>query len=91
MPIHPDLLENLRSRRAVALAGGGEDKRLERHAKGQLHARERLIALFQANTFMEWGLHADHDCHDFGLEKKSLPGEGVVTGVGYVDGRPFAA
>jgi propionyl-CoA carboxylase beta chain len=91
MPIHPDLLENLRSRRAVALAGGGEDKIAERHAKGQLHARERLAALFQSNTFMEWGLHADHDCHDFGLEKKSLPGDGVVTGVGYVDGRPVAA
>ncbi|HRE04321.1 MAG TPA: acyl-CoA carboxylase subunit beta [Opitutaceae bacterium] len=91
MPIHPDLLENLRSRRAVALAGGGEDKIMERHAKGQLHARERLTSLFQANTFMEWGLHADHDCHDFGLEKKSLPGDGVVTGVGYIDGRPVAA
>lgn len=91
MPIHPNLLESLQSRRRVALAGGGEDKIAERHAKGLMHARERLVSLFQPNTFMEWGLHADHDCHDFGLEKKSLPGDGVVTGVGYVDGRPVAA
>jgi len=91
MPINQDLLQELHARRKTAMAGGGEDKLAERHAKGLLSARERLVALFQANTFMEWGLHADHDCHDFGLEKKTFPGDGVVTGVGYVDGRPVAA
>ena len=40
---------------------------------------------------MEWGLHAQHDCHNFGMEGKSMPGDGVITGVGYVDGRPVAA
>ena len=43
-----------------------------------MNCTERLVALFQPSTFMEWGLHADHDCHDFGLEGKSLPGDGVV-------------
>jgi len=37
------------------------------------------------------GLHAQHDCHNFGMEGKSMPGDGVITGVGYVDGRPVAA
>lgn len=91
MPIAAHLLNELESRRKVALAGGGEDKQTERRAKGLMTARDRLLALFEENTFMEWGLHADHDCHDFGLEKKSMPGDGVVTGVGYVDGRPVAA
>jgi hypothetical protein len=54
-------------------------------------ARDRLAALYQAGTFQEWGMHADHDCHNFGLAKKSLPGDGVVTGTGLVDGRAVAA
>jgi propionyl-CoA carboxylase beta chain len=54
-------------------------------------ARSRLQELFQPGTFQEWGLHADHDCHNFGLEKKSLPGDGVVSGTGMVDGRVVAA
>jgi propionyl-CoA carboxylase beta chain len=54
-------------------------------------ARDRLNELFQAGTFQESGMHAEHDCHNFGMEKKSLPGDGVVTGTGLVDGRPVAA
>ena len=91
MAIAPIFIEKLDKRRRVALAAGGEDKLKARKEKGLMNARERLLALFQPNTFMEWGLHADHDCHDFGLEDKSFPGDGVVTGVGYVDGRPVAA
>ena len=54
-------------------------------------ARDRLEALFQTGTFQESGLHADHDCHNFGMEEKSMPGDGVVTGTGMVDGRVVAA
>ncbi|MBI5690871.1 MAG: acyl-CoA carboxylase subunit beta [Verrucomicrobia bacterium] len=91
MAISTTLLNELSGRRQTALAAGGEDKLKARAEKGLMNARERLVALFQPNTFMEWGMHADHDCHDFGLEGKSFPGDGVVTGVGYVDGRPMAA
>ncbi|MBC8010131.1 MAG: acyl-CoA carboxylase subunit beta [Burkholderiales bacterium] len=91
MPIDPDLLKKLADKRANAFAAGGLDKLAERKKKGLLSARERLAALFQPGTFMEFGLHAQHDCHHFGLEGKSLPCDGVVTGVGYVDGRPVAA
>ncbi|MCM2273424.1 MAG: acyl-CoA carboxylase subunit beta [Candidatus Didemnitutus sp.] len=91
MAIAPEHLEKLANKRRIALAAGGEDKLAARRAKGVMSARERLVTLFDPNTFMEWGMMADHDCHGFGLEDKSFPGDGVVTGVGYVGGRPVAA
>ncbi len=91
MPLSPALLEELHARRTAALAGGGLDKLAERTKKGLLSARERLAALFQPGTFLEFGMHAQHDCHHFGLENKALPCDGVITGVGYIDGRPVAA
>ncbi|ACB76586.1 acyl-CoA carboxylase subunit beta [Opitutus terrae] len=91
MAISPALLKQLEEKRQVAYAAGGAAKLAERKKKGLLSARERLEALFTPGTFMEFGLHAQHACHDFGLETKSFPGDGVITGVGYVDGRPVAA
>jgi propionyl-CoA carboxylase beta chain len=91
MPISKALLSTLEQKRQAAYEAGGEDKLAERRKKGLLTARDRITALFEANTFMEWGLHAQHDCHNFGMEGKALPGDGVITGVGYIDGRPVAA
>ena len=91
MAIPKALMEDLEKRRAKARAGGGEDKLEARRKKGVMTARDRLAALFQTGTFQEWGMHADHDCHNFGFEEKSLPGDGVVTGTGVVDGKPLAA
>jgi propionyl-CoA carboxylase beta chain len=91
MAIQRKLLEDLAKRRQTALVGGGEKKIAARHEKGQHTARERISALFQPDTFQEFGMHADHNCHNFGMDKKSLPSDGVVTGVGVVDGRPVAA
>jgi len=91
MAIAPQLLKELEEKRKVAYAAGGAEKLAERKKKGLLSARERLEALFQPGTFMEFGLHAQHACEDFGLAGKSFPGDGVITGVGYVDGRPVAA
>ena len=91
MPISKALLSTLEQKRRAAYAAGGEEKLAERRKKGLLTARDRIAALFEENTFMEWGLHAQHDCHNFGMEGKSMPGDGVITGVGYVDGRPVAA
>jgi acetyl-CoA carboxylase carboxyltransferase component len=84
-------LDLLRERRTKVQAGGGEDKLQARHAKGLLGARERLLALFQAETFQEIGTHAQHAARYFGLADKDLPSDGVVVGTGYVDGRPVAA
>ena len=91
MAISKAALNELEKRRAAARAGGGEDKLNARRTKGVMTARDRLKELFQTGTFQEWGLHADHDCHNFGLEQKSMPGDGVVTGTGLVDGRLVAA
>ncbi|MFP4283673.1 MAG: acyl-CoA carboxylase subunit beta [Opitutales bacterium] len=91
MPINPDLLKDLRERREKIALGGGQDKIDRRHEKGQLTARERLEILFDTDTFIEFGMHADHTCKSFGMEKKSMPADGVVTGIGYVNGRPAAA
>jgi propionyl-CoA carboxylase beta chain len=85
------LLDELKKRRETALAGGGTDKLEARRKKGVMTARDRLAELFQGGSFQEWGMHADHDCHHFGLEKKSLPGDGVATGVGLAEGRVVAA
>jgi len=90
MAINPRLLEELQSRREQALLGGGQDKIDKRHAKGVMTARERIEALFEPGTFQEFGLHAQHTCHRFGMENKNLPGDGVITGVGYIDGQPVA-
>jgi propionyl-CoA carboxylase beta chain len=91
MAIAPSFLTELQKRRSAALVGGGADKLAERKKKGLLNARERIEALYQPGTFLESGLHAQHDCHHFGMETKSLPGDGVITGVGYIDGRAVAA
>ena len=91
MAIQQSLLDELEKRRAIARDGGGADKLNARRAKGLMTARDRLDALYEPGTFQESGMHADHDCHNFGLEKKSLPCDGVVTGTGLVDGRPVAA
>ncbi|MBI2470247.1 MAG: acyl-CoA carboxylase subunit beta [Planctomycetes bacterium] len=90
MTIPQKLIDELEERRKSILANA-DDKTRERHAKGLMTARERLTNLYDENTFQEMGMLAQHDCHDFGMEKKVLPGDGVVTGIGYIDGKPVAA
>ncbi|MCF6156346.1 MAG: acyl-CoA carboxylase subunit beta [Candidatus Brocadia sp.] len=90
MAIPPKCIEEL-ERRREAILDSVRDKIRERHDRGLMTARERLTSLFEENTFQESGMHAQHACRDFGMEKKALPGDGVVTGTGYVDGRPVAA
>ena len=91
MTLSASLLEDMQKRRAKIEAGGGEDKLQKRHEKGLWSARDRLNHLFQEGTFQEIGAHIRHSCHNFGMEKKELPGDGVVVGTGYVNGRPIAA
>lgn len=91
MAISKTLADELEKRRAVALEGGGKKKAEERHAKGRMTARERLEALFSKGTFQEFGLHVQHNTRNFGMEGKSIPTDGVITGTGFVDGRPVAA
>ena len=90
MPIAKHLLDELHTRRHRAEVGGGEDKIEARHKKGQFSARDRILSLFEPHTFQEFGMHAEHSGQLFGLAGKVLPADGVVTGTGYVGGRPVA-
>ena len=91
MPIDKSLMEELQLRRDEALIGGGIDRIEKRHEKGLLSARERLAAFFDGGSYIEFGMHAHHSCINFGLEKRKMPGDGVVCATGAVDGRQVAA
>ena len=67
--------------------GGGQKRIDKQHEKGKMTARERIEKLFDENTFVELDMFMKHRCTNFGQDKKELPGEGVVTGYGTVDGR----
>ncbi|MDD6383631.1 methylmalonyl-CoA decarboxylase subunit alpha [Mitsuokella sp.] len=67
--------------------GGGQARIDKQHEKGKLTARERINMLFDEGTFVELDMFMKHRCTNFGMEKKEMPGEGVVTGYGTVDGR----
>jgi len=91
MPLDAKILEDFRKRRKEALVGGGEKKIAARHEKGLMTARERLMHLFQPDTFQEVGAYIKHQCTSFGMEEQTFPGDGVVTGTGFVDGRQVTA
>ena len=66
---------------------GGEDRRKRQHDAGKMTARERIELFFDPGTFREIDKLVMHRCHDFGMEKQRIPGDGVVAGSGLVDGR----
>ncbi len=81
-------LDDLRRRKAIAAAGGGAQRVDTQHAKGKLTARERLDLLLDEGTFQEIDSLVEHRCRDFGMDQNVIPGDGVVTGHGLIDGRP---
>ncbi len=86
-----DILRQLEEKRAAARLGGGERRIAQQHAKGKLTARERLDLLFDPGTFEEWDMFVEHRSSDFGMEEQKVPGDGVVTGYGQVNGRTVFA
>jgi len=82
-----DRLEELERRRAQALEGGGPERIEKLHAQGKLTARERIELLLDRGTFQELGVFVTHNCTDFGMEKRKVTGDGVVAGMGQIDGR----
>src|SRR6201991_450461 len=81
------VLDKLEARRAEARLGGGEKRILAQHARGKLTARERIALLLDQDSFEEFDMFVEHRCADFGMEKTKVPGDGVVTGWGTVNGR----
>ncbi|RMF68475.1 MAG: methylmalonyl-CoA carboxyltransferase, partial [Alphaproteobacteria bacterium] len=82
------ILEELERRRARARLGGGEKRIAAQHAKGKLTARERLAVLLDEGSFEEYDMFVEHRATDFGMGEKRIPGDGVVTGSGTINGRP---
>lgn len=71
-----------------ASLGGGVDKIEKQHAQGKMTARERIGMLLDKGTFNELDKLVNHRCTNFGMEKKQIAGDGMVTGYGKIDGRP---
>src|SRR4026208_509428 len=80
-------IEELEKRREAARQGGGEKRIAAQQAKGRLTARERLSVLLDPGSFEEYDMFVEHNCSDFGMEKQKIPGDGVVTGSGTINGR----
>ena len=78
-------LEALRERR---LEGGGQERIARQHAEGKLTAHERIELLLDPGSFFELDPFVTHRSRDFGMEKTQIPGDGVVSGAGTIDGRP---
>ena len=81
------IVEQLELKRELARRGGGEKRIAAQHAKGKLTARERIEVLLDEGTFEEWDMFVEHRCTDFGMQDNKIPGDGVVTGYGMINGR----
>jgi acetyl-CoA carboxylase carboxyltransferase component len=82
-----DRIDHLRKRKKQALTPGGRDAAKKQHDRGKLTARERLDILMDRDSFVETDPFAIHRAHDFGMDRKRPPGDGVITGYGTIDGR----
>ncbi len=80
-------IAEMERRRAAAALGGGQKRIDAQHAKGKLTARERLLVLLDEDSFEELDTYVEHDCVDFGMQDQRIPGDGVVTGSGTINGR----
>ena len=82
-----EIIRQLDAKRAAARLGGGQKRIDAQHAKGKLTARERIELLLDPDSFEEWDMFKGHRCTDFGMDQQSVPGDGVVTGYGTINGR----
>jgi len=82
-----EIIRRLEEKREGARQGGGKKRIDAQHAKGKLTARERIDMLLDPGSFEEWDMFVEHRCNDFGMEKQTIPGDGVVIGFGTVNGR----
>ncbi len=80
-------IEKMIKKSEKIMAAGGEKRVAKQHQSGKLTARERIALLLDEGSFVELDRFVQHRCTNFGMEKKELPGEGVTTGYGTVDGR----
>ena len=82
-----DIICQLKLKREAARQGGGQHRIDSQHAKGKLTARERVDVFLDEGSFEEWDMFVEHDINDFGMADQKIPGDGVVTGHGTVNGK----
>ncbi|MBK47511.1 MAG: methylmalonyl-CoA carboxyltransferase [Pelagibacteraceae bacterium] len=82
-----DIIKLLEEKRKKAQQGGGQKRIDAQHGKGKLTARERIDLLLDKDSFEEWDMFVEHRSTDFGMSKNKVPGDGVVTGHGTINGR----
>ncbi len=87
MSVNSDKVKELCQLREKAKMGGGEKRIDSQHKKGKYTARERIAMLLDEGSFEEFDMFVKHRCTNFGIEKESYYGDGVVTGYGTIDGR----
>lgn len=87
MATNQEKIDLLRQKLDTIKLGGGQKRIDQQHEKGKYTARERLAKLFDEGSFNEIGQFIHHRCTDFGMEKKEMPGDGVVTGYGTINDR----
>jgi propionyl-CoA carboxylase beta chain len=80
-------IAEMEKRRDAARLGGGQKRIDAQHSKGKLTARERLEILLDEDSFEEIDMYVEHNCVDFGMQDQVIPGDGVVTGSGTINGR----
>jgi propionyl-CoA carboxylase beta chain len=83
-----NVIEALEAKREAARLGGGKARNEKQHEKGKLTARERIMLLLDETSFEEYDMFVEHRCTDFGMADQRIPGDGVVTGHGTINGRP---
>ena len=81
------IYEDFERRNRAAEEGGGADKVKKQHEAGKMTARERIETLLDKGTFVELDKFVVHRCTNYGLERHRIPGDGVVSGYGKIDGR----
>ena len=82
-----EVIDELKRRRDNAWLGGGQPRIDAQHKRGKPTARERIELLLDENSFEEFDTFVEHRCDEFGMDKTRIPGDGVVTGWGTVNGR----
>ena len=82
-----EIIRQLEEKRAAARRGGGQERIEKQHGKGKLTARDRIDLLLDESSFEEWDMFVEHRCTDFDMADQRIPGDGVVTGYGTINGR----
>ena len=81
------IYQEFERRKRQAEIGGGEEKLRKRHEAGRMTARERIEMLLDKGTFVELDKFVTHRCTNYGMDRQKIPGDGIVSGYGKIDGR----